>query len=57
MYGDEATIDVCVAISKDTIKKYHNNEITLTKALATLEHWEIDYKYCEMTSTIELGDY
>ena len=57
MYGDEATIKDCVAICKDTITKYHSNQITLTSALATLDHWELDYNYCEITGSIELGDY
>jgi hypothetical protein len=38
----------------DAIRQYENGKTNLTHALATIEHFEFDFDYCEITGLINL---
>jgi hypothetical protein len=42
--------DLCL----DAIRQYENGTTSLTRALATIEHFEFDCDYCEITGLITL---
>ena len=42
--------DLCL----DVIRRYNDGNTSLTRALATIEHFEFDYNYCEITGFITL---